>query len=81
MQEAITIDELWALCVAERKKGNGKKKILISSDDEGNSYHQLFFGFTPTTEEGSVITYFDQAYIPCPPDINPDEVKDYIILG
>ena len=24
-------------------KGNGDKKIFISSDDEGNSYHRLFY--------------------------------------
>jgi len=25
---------------------NADKTILISSDDEGNSFHQLFFAFT-----------------------------------
>ena len=42
--KAITIDQLWKACVEERKKGNGKKTILMASDEEGNSdraSHQL----------------------------------------
>lgn len=29
------------------KAGNGKRYIMISGDDEGNSYHELFYGFSP----------------------------------
>ena len=34
----ITVNELWKACVEERKKGNGKKIILVATDEECNSY-------------------------------------------
>ena len=42
---AITVAELYARCKIQMLKGNADKTILISSDDEGNSFHQLFFAF------------------------------------
>ena len=44
MAKILTIDELYSILRTERTKGNGKKKIMISTDDEGNGYHPLFFG-------------------------------------
>ena len=44
---ALTIRDLMKECVREIKKGNGDKTIMISSDDEGNSYHYLWYSFTP----------------------------------
>lgn len=41
----ITIDILYKLCKDEIKKGNGKKVIMISNDDEGNGYHYLWYAF------------------------------------
>ena len=46
----ITINDLWKACVEERKKGNGKKKILVPSDEEGNSYNAMYYLFSPTDE-------------------------------
>ena len=43
----ITVMQLYAECVKQINAGNGKRHIMISGDDEGNSYHELFFGFTP----------------------------------
>lgn len=43
----ITVNELWKACVEERKKGNGKKTVLVATDEEGNSYHPMFYLFTP----------------------------------
>lgn len=45
--KALTIKELYNECLKEIKKGNGDKTIMISSDDEGNSYHYLWYSFTP----------------------------------
>ena len=45
--KAITIDQLWKACVEERKKGNGKKTILVAGDEEGNSFHPMHYLFTP----------------------------------
>lgn len=41
----VTVEELMLLCAEEVKKGNGKKEILISDDDEGNGFHHLFYSF------------------------------------
>jgi hypothetical protein len=79
--KTITVEELFKLCKEEKAKGNGKKKILISGDDEGNSYHELFFGFTPTQEEGNPQDFFGVAYIDRPYGITDENVNDYIILG
>lgn len=46
MTDTITVSELLALCQEQVDNGNGNKKIVISSDDEGNNYHSLFFGFS-----------------------------------
>lgn len=70
----VTVEELAALCANECKKGNGKKHILISQDDEGNGYHGLFFGFTPVKD------VFKGEY---QPSCYLDKVKDetHIVLG
>lgn len=47
---AVSVNILARLCLEQIKKGNGEKQIVISSDDEGNSYHTLFFGFTDKPE-------------------------------
>lgn len=51
----ITVDVLYKLCAEQIKLGNGKKKVFISSDDEGNDYHQLFYGFCYKDEEVKMI--------------------------
>ena len=77
---ALTIDDLALLCEREQKKGNGKKKIFISNDDEGNGYHELFKGFSPTLEEGGG-NIFHSCCIPLPQGVKGYEIKDYLILG
>ena len=77
----LTIDELWRLCVEKRKQGQGKKKILISGDDEGNSYHELYYGFTPTTDPNGGEDFFDASYIVKPYGITDDNIDEYIVLG
>ena len=76
--KVLDIDTLLALCIKEHKNGNGKRKIMISNDDEGNGYHGLFFGFTPTKEFG-----FGGKFAPTLPyGVNNKEAEDnYIILG
>lgn len=43
----LTVEILYELCKEELKKGNGNKKIILATDDEGNSYRGMFYGFTP----------------------------------
>jgi len=42
----VTVKRLLELCKEEITKGNGDKLILLSNDDEGNGYHQMFYEFT-----------------------------------
>ena len=76
--KAITVDMLQRMCKEMSKMGLGDKKILISNDDEGNGYHELFFTFTETNK---VLTKKDAEYmLPFGVDYE-NAVKNYIILG
>lgn len=46
----ITVEELFNECKKEIAKGNGKKFVLISNDEEGNGYHECYFTFSPCDE-------------------------------
>jgi len=75
MEDIITVEELAKACAAQIKAGNGKKKILLADDDEGNGYHSMYFLFTPAKE------CLGGEYPPNAPrdaEKNPDK---YIILG
>lgn len=73
---AITISRLLTLCLNEVKKGNGEKKILISNDDEGNGYHELFYSFSDAEE------IFNGEYAPMLPyGVKNDELNNYKVLG
>lgn len=69
---AITVNDLLSACKKQVSAGNGEKKILISSDDEGNYYHEMFFLFTPA--KGKDIDY-------ALPVSAEDFDKNYLILG
>ena len=45
--EGLTVNDLLELCKKEVENGNGERKIMISCDDEGNDYHNLYYEFTP----------------------------------
>lgn len=59
MDLGMTVDALYNECVQQRAKGNGSKHVVISSDDEGNSFHTLFFGFTDTKEDVEYMLAFE----------------------
>jgi len=44
MNKGITVEQLCYALINQVKKGNGKKYVLVSDDDEGNGYHTLFDG-------------------------------------
>lgn len=77
----LTINDLAKLIKAEIKKGNGDKKILISDDEEGNGYHQLFYGFCPAKDEHEELDFFTSNYLLKPFGVTDENVSDYIILG
>lgn len=47
----ITVKELYKACRTQMAKGHGDKLILISSDDEGNYYHTLYYSFQDDVEK------------------------------
>lgn len=49
--EALTVKDLYEECKNQIAKGNGDKLVLLSSDDEGNLYHTLYYSFTDDVDE------------------------------
>ena len=73
---AITIDQLLAICENEALKGNGSKKVMISKDDEGNGYHELFFGISDP------MNIFGGKYPPeLPYGVKKENLEEYVTLG
>lgn len=76
MEKATTVRRLMELCAEQIRRGNGEKQILMSGDDEGNSFHELFFGFT--YEEEDVAGLWDLAD---PWVRRMGKPEDYVVLG
>lgn len=73
---ALTVADLKKMCDYQIKQGNGKKKILISNDDEGNGFHELFYAFQ------EVDKLFDGKYPPSTPwGVDESNIGEYITLG
>lgn len=47
----MTVKDLLGYVQKQIDKGNGDKEILISSDDEGNEFHGLYYQFTDDYEQ------------------------------
>lgn len=75
MANIISVKQLAKLIKKQIEKGNGDKKIYISSDDEGNEYHPLFFGFTD--EKSDIEMCLECSHT----ELWDNEVQDIIILG
>ena len=73
MNHPITIKELAYLCKKEIDAGYGNREIYISSDDEGNSYHGLYFGFTKDKDT------IEKASLYCNADF--ENIENTVILG
>ena len=44
--QVVTVERLLKLLQDQVDKGNGKKKILLSNDDEWNGYHEMYYEIT-----------------------------------
>ena len=73
MAKILTINDLYNALSVERAKGNGNKKILISADDEGNSFHPLFFAVSPITNDYKNTCFNSVSFM--------DAIKDFVIIG
>lgn len=77
MKNKMTVNELLYLCQLEAKHGNGDRTIYISSDDEWNDFHELYYGFT--FDENEMKWCLDNYRIE---DIEMHhKLKDIILLG
>ena len=76
-----TVEQLYAELGKLVKKGMGGKKILLSNDDEGNGYHEMFYGITDKKKNLQEI--FGGAYpARLPHCVSKEEVvSDYVIIG
>ena len=82
--EALTVNDLYRLCKYEIDHGNGNKAIMISSDDEGNSYHYLWYAFTPMEKMEEPIVMPSGEVIPYEFEFVDERIakkEDTIILG
>lgn len=78
--QALTIDELYRDLGKLRKAGLGGKKILISQDDEGNGYHELFYSVTTDIKSFGFGEGWAAGMLPY--GVSPEDAEeDYVILG
>ena len=66
--QVVTIERLLECLQDQVAKGNGKKKILLSNDIEGNGYHEMYYEITEDVASNDTWGEIN----------NPDE---YVILG
>ena len=71
--EAITINELHKVLSKEIERGNGNKKLLVATDDEGNGYHPMFYAVSPTLGNVGISSLYGVSY--------RDAIENYMIIG
>lgn len=74
MANGITIDQLAEMCKKAQAAGLGSKMVLMSSDDEGNEYHQAWEGLNDGKEYAPFVS--DYQLRGC----ISNNIKDYVVL-
>ena len=46
----MTVMQLAIECARLVKAGKGNMKVIVSDDEEGNGYHEIFYGMTMTDD-------------------------------
>jgi hypothetical protein len=67
----VTVNDLYKYCENAIRNGHGNKNIVISDDNEGNSFHGMFYGFSIIDDYSRTLIY----------DSNTSSPYDTIILG
>ncbi len=67
----MTVKDLEKACNEQIKKGNGDKIIMLSGDDEGNSFHYMFYLFTDDEESIKTLLEYERV----------DDLSKVIVLG
>ena len=71
----ITVNQLAAMCKEQQELGNGDKEIIMTSDDEGNNYHQVWEGFV----DGKELAEWVCGYQMC--NCTSNNISDYVVLS
>ena len=74
MAQGITIDMLAKMCKKAQAAGLGSKMVLMSSDDEGNEYHQAWEGLH---DGGEMADYIEDYQLR---GCLSEDVGDYVVL-
>lgn len=74
MAQGITVDQLAQMCLKMSAAGLGSKMVLMSSDDEGNEYHQAWEGLHNGVEMADYIESYQMR------GCLSDNVGDYVVL-
>ncbi len=72
--KGITIDELAMMCKEQQELGNGKKMVLMSSDDECNEFHQAWEGLQDGSKLASWVCGYQMA------NCISQNIGDYVVL-
>ena len=73
--KGITVNQLAAMCKKQQELGNGDKEIIMTSDDEGNEYHQAWEGFV----DGKELTGWVCGYQMC--NCTCSDIGKYVVLS
>ena len=73
--KAITVDQLAQMCLQLSAQGKGSKKVMMSSDDECNSYHEAWNGLEDGEKLKGVIDNYQLPY-----GVDSDDLTDYVVL-
>ena len=73
---AVTVRKLYEDCKRVIKNGGGNKEILITSDDECNSYHALWYTFIDDSSEVS-----DMLKLTPVDNYDIDNANNIVLLG
>ena len=65
----LKLKDLYEACRNLMKAGHGNKSLIVAGDNEGNSYHGMFFSLTVITPENADV-YEDLIGDNAEPDIN-----------
>ena len=76
--EALTVAQLMRICQQAIRDGYGNKHILISDDDEGNGYHELFYGIS-TIEDDIIDELYEAGMLPF--GVTKKDLANYVTLG
>ena len=72
--KGVTVKDLMLMCKEQIALGNGSKEVIITSDDEGNEYHQVWSGLCDGKELADWVC--DSQMFHC----KSADVSEYVVL-